>query len=67
MAPLIPNIGVGCSSIVSVTPRQLYPWYLLNRKVGVPQSWSRRCGEERILLPLLGLEIWLVQPVAQLL
>jgi hypothetical protein len=47
--------------VVSSTPRPLYPrvkspLYPLDRRLGRPQSWSRRCGVEKNLLPLPGIE-----------
>jgi hypothetical protein len=32
------------------------PWYPLDRRLGGPQSRSGRCGEEKNLLPLPGIE-----------
>jgi hypothetical protein len=32
------------------------PWYSVDRKMGVPQSQSGCCGEEKNPLPLLGIE-----------
>ena len=39
--------------------------YPLNRRLGGPQTWCRRFGEEKNLLSLLGLKPWTVQPVAK--
>jgi hypothetical protein len=56
--------------VVSFTPRLIYlqgksPWYLLDRRLGRPQSQSRRSGEEKNYQPLPGLEPPIIQPVAQ--
>jgi hypothetical protein len=56
--------------VVSFTPRPLYlqgksPWYPLDRRLGGPQSWSGRGGEEKNSQPLLGLESLIIQPMAQ--
>jgi hypothetical protein len=56
--------------VVSFTPQPLYsqgksPWYLLDRRLGGPQSWSGRDGAEKNSQPLPGLESPIVQPVAQ--
>jgi hypothetical protein len=50
--------------------RPLYPQgksscYPLDRRLGGPQSWSGRGGEERNSQPLPGLEPPIIQPVAQ--
>jgi len=37
---------------------------ILNRRLGVPQSQSGPCGEEKYLLPLPGFELRTLQPVA---
>jgi hypothetical protein len=37
------------SRVVSVTPRSLYPWYPLDRRLVGPQSRPGRCGEEKNL------------------
>jgi hypothetical protein len=34
------------------------PWYSLYKRLGGPQSQSRRSGEEKEFLPLLGIEPW---------
>jgi hypothetical protein len=51
-------------------PRSLYlqgksPWYLLDRRLGGPQSPSGRGGEEKNFQPLPGREPPVIQPVAQ--
>jgi hypothetical protein len=50
------NIGTSWRWVVSFTPPSLYPqgkssWFPLVRKLGGPQSWSGRRGEEKILDP----------------
>jgi hypothetical protein len=56
--------------VVSFTRRPLYPqgkspWYPLDRRLGGPQSRSGRGGEEKNSQPLPGVELPIVQPVAQ--
>jgi hypothetical protein len=56
--------------VVSFTPWPLYlqgksPFYLLDRRLGRPQSQSGCGGEEKNSHPLLGLEPPIIQPVAQ--
>jgi hypothetical protein len=41
------------------------PWYLLDRRLGGPQSQSGRGGKEKNSQPLPGLEYPIIQPVAQ--
>jgi hypothetical protein len=41
------------------------PWYLLNRRLGEPQSQSECGGEEKNSHSLLGLEPLIIQPLAQ--
>jgi hypothetical protein len=41
------------------------PWYPLYRRLGEPQSRSRRGGEEINSQPLSGLELPIIQPIAQ--
>jgi hypothetical protein len=65
-APLIFNLGIRWRHVVSLTLLLLYSWgknpqYPLNRKLGGPQTWSGHFGEEKSLLPLLGIEPWIVQ------
>jgi hypothetical protein len=55
---------------VSLTPRPLYPqgkspWYLLDRRLGGPQSRSGRGGEEKNSQPLPWLELLVIQHIAQ--
>jgi hypothetical protein len=56
--------------VVSFTPRPLYaqgkrPLYPLDRRLGGPESWSIRGGEENNSQPLPGLETPIIQPIAQ--
>jgi hypothetical protein len=48
------------SSVVSFMPQfaagETAPRYPMDRRLGRPQSRSVRCGEERNLLPLPGIE-----------
>jgi hypothetical protein len=41
------------------------PWYPLHRRLGGPQSQSGRGGDEKNSQPLPGIEIPIIQPVAQ--
>jgi hypothetical protein len=55
---------------VSFTPLPLYPqekspWYPLDWRLGVPQSRSRRDGEEKNSQSLPGVEPLIIQPIAQ--
>jgi hypothetical protein len=55
---------------VSFKPRPLYPqgkstWYPMDRKLSGPLSRSGRGGEEKNSQPLSGLELLIIQPVAQ--
>jgi hypothetical protein len=47
-------VGVEWSASCSdcCTPREI-PWYALNKRLHVPQSWFGLCGEEKILVPEL--------------
>jgi hypothetical protein len=52
--------------IVSFMPRPPYPhgkspWYLLDRRLGGPQSRSGRSGEKKNSQPLPGLETPIIQ------
>jgi hypothetical protein len=56
--------------MVSFTSRPLHPQgtnpqYLLDRRLGGPQSWSGRGGGEKNSQPLPGLEHLIIQLVAQ--
>jgi hypothetical protein len=58
----IPHFGMRRMCMVSFTPRPLYskqksPWNPLYRMLGGPQSQSGCYGEEKHLLPLLGMEL----------
>jgi hypothetical protein len=64
------DIGTRWRRGVSFTPRPPYPQgksppYPLDRRLGGPQVRSGRCGEEKNSQSLLGLELTIVQPVAQ--
>jgi hypothetical protein len=57
-------------AVVSFTSRPLYPqgkspWYPLDRRLGGPQSRSGHGGEEKNSQPLSGIELPIIQPVAQ--
>ena len=61
-APLLFDVGTRWKWIVSFTPRPLYPrWksprHRLSRRLGGPQSRCERFGEEKNVLPLLGIEL----------
>jgi len=48
-------------------PRPLYSWekspcYSLDRRLGVPQSWSECSGKKKKSLPLLGIDPWSSSP-----
>jgi hypothetical protein len=52
IAPRILDLGTRWRSMVSFTPRPLYPagkcsWYPLDRRLGGPQSRSGRGGEDK--------------------
>jgi hypothetical protein len=56
--------------VVSLTPRLLYPqgkitWYPLDRRLRGPQNRSERGGEKKNSQPLPGLELPIIQPLAQ--
>jgi hypothetical protein len=70
IAPRILDLGTRWRWVVSFTPQSLYPqgkstWYPLDRRMGGPQSHSGRGGEEVNSQPLPGLELPIIQPVAQ--
>jgi hypothetical protein len=52
------DLGTTWRWVVSFTPLQLYPRYLLDRRLGGPQRRSGCCGGEKNLLPLLGIKFW---------
>jgi hypothetical protein len=67
IATCIFNLSTRRWWFVSFTPWPLYyqvksPWYPLDRRLGGPQSWSRRGGEEKNSQPLPGLEPPIIQP-----
>jgi hypothetical protein len=52
IAPRILNLGTRWRWVVSFMPRPLYnrgknPWYPLDMRLGGPQSWSGRGGEDK--------------------
>jgi hypothetical protein len=64
------DIGTRLSWVVSFTPWPLYPhgrspWYPLVRRPCGPQCRSGRGGEEKNPQPLPGLELPIIQTVAQ--
>jgi hypothetical protein len=70
IAPHILDLGTKWRSVVSFTPRPLYPQrkgplYPLDRRLGGPQSRSGRGGEEKNPKLLPGLESPIIQAVAQ--
>jgi hypothetical protein len=70
ITPRILDLGTNWRSVVSFTPRLLYPqgkipWYPFDRRLSGPQSWSGRGGEEKNSRPLPGLESLIIQLVAQ--
>jgi hypothetical protein len=61
IAPRLLNCGNRWRWVVSLTPRPLHsqgksPWYLLNRRLGGPQSRFGRDGEEKNSQPPPGIE-----------
>jgi len=52
-----------CSSCFTHREEQPPPQYPLYRKLTGPQIQSGHFGEEENLLLLLGLELWIIQPV----
>jgi hypothetical protein len=56
------DLGTTWKSLVSFTPRPLYPhgkkpWYLLDRRLGGPQSRYGGCGEEKNSQSQPGIEL----------
>jgi hypothetical protein len=54
--PRFLHLGAGWRWVVNLTPRPLYPQgrnprYPLERRLGSPQNWSGRLGEEKIFYP----------------
>jgi len=46
-------------------PLGKHPWYPLYRRLGEPHNWSGHGGEEKNFQPLPGLDLPIIQPVAQ--
>jgi hypothetical protein len=70
IAPRNVDLGTIWRWVVSLMLRPLYPqgkipWYLLDRRVGEPQSLSGHGGEEKNSQPLPGLESPIIQSVAR--
>jgi hypothetical protein len=70
IAPRILDFGTRWRWVVSFTSRPLYPqgksrWYPLDRRLGGPQSWYGRGGEEKNSQPLPGLKPTIIQLTAQ--
>jgi hypothetical protein len=70
IAPRILDLGTSWRWVVSFMPRPLFPHeknplYPLDRRLGKPQSRSRRAGEEKNSQPLPALEHLIIQPVVQ--
>jgi hypothetical protein len=68
--PRIPDVGIRLRWVVSLTLRPFYPqgksfWYPLDRRLGGAQNRSGLGGDEKNSQPLAGLELPIVQPVAQ--
>jgi len=68
IAPRILHLGTRWRLMMSFTPRPIYrqwksSWYPLHRWLGGPQRRSGRCGKEKNLKPLPGLEPPIIQPV----
>ena len=47
-----------------LTPGQRTPQFTFNKRLRGPQSWFEHFGAQKHFLPLLGIEIWTIQPVA---
>jgi len=70
IAPRIFGLGTRWRWVVSLANRPLYPHgknppYVLDRRLGGLQSQSGRSSEEKNSQPLPGLELPVIQPVAQ--
>jgi hypothetical protein len=70
MAPRIIDLGTRWRWVVSFATQPLYPqgknpWYPLDKRLGELQRRSGRGGEEKNSQPLPGLELPIIQPVAQ--
>jgi hypothetical protein len=67
-APLSRNFSTTWKLVVSCTPQTHHdhgkdnPQYSLSRKPGMPQSQFGHFAEDRIHLPLMGVESWHIQP-----
>jgi hypothetical protein len=64
------NSCVAVHCMVSFMLRQLYfrrnsPGYLLNRRLGGPQSWSGNLCRRENIMNLLGVEQRILQPIAR--
>jgi hypothetical protein len=69
IAPCILDLGTRWRWVISFKPRPLYiqgksPWYPSDKRLGGLQRRSGR-GEEKNSQPLSGLELPIIQPVAQ--
>jgi len=68
ITPLILNLGSSCRRLVNFTPVPLqpgeHPRYPLNRRLGGPEKETEQFGEDKIPVPLPGLKLRTVQPVA---
>jgi hypothetical protein len=58
IAPRIPDLGTTWRSVVSFTPRPLYPqgkspWYPLDRRLGGAQSRSGHGGEDMMMMMMM--------------
>jgi hypothetical protein len=65
---LIAEVGGG--KLSASRPVRFYPqlkssWYPLDRRLGRLQGRSGRCGDEKSPQPLLGIELPIIQSVAQ--
>jgi hypothetical protein len=70
IAPRILHLGTRWRWVVGFTPRPLYPqgetpWYPLDMRLAGTQSRSGRGGKKKNSQPLPGLELPIIQPVAQ--
>jgi len=67
--PPILNLDTRQKRVASLTPRPLHrrkkhSLYPLNRRLFRPQSQSGSFGKDKMLLPLLGFETQVAQPIA---
>jgi hypothetical protein len=70
ISPRILDLGTRLRWVVSFTTQPLHPqgkstWYLLERRLGGPQSRSGHVGEEKNSQPLPGLKSPIIQPIVQ--